>query len=272
MSKKLKQRTETTSVVDLRKRLSSVDSKLSRARRNMALADGDDLRIEYETVVHELRQERERLDASIQDAQKPRGRPEAELDQRIDQAVKTLTRLRSAMLPAPVPKQRALLAACIDKIEVWSTRSGGKGSTYHLEHGVVHLRPTMWLTEAESDKLSSTTRSAGPPTFYGRATLVLGTRLIRADTILTLPSASPRAAASHDEQFELLDSACQSVSLPRRAANGTAILAVVRVLQLGQRRYPTVEGITFVTHRALSSSCVPGTTRLLAGSFSTDRT
>ena len=62
----------------------------------MALADGDDLRREYEAVVRELRSERERLDASLQDAQKPRGRAAAELDQRITKAVDMLSRLRAS--------------------------------------------------------------------------------------------------------------------------------------------------------------------------------
>jgi len=46
----------------------------------------------------------------------------------------------------------------VEKVEVWSRRECA-GQPYRLEHGVVHLRPDMWLTEAESDKLYRTTRS-----------------------------------------------------------------------------------------------------------------
>jgi hypothetical protein len=40
---------------------------------------------------------------------------------------------------------------CIDTIEVWSNRRDGNRTSY-LERGVVHLRPDMWLTDAEAEK------------------------------------------------------------------------------------------------------------------------
>ena len=55
LSRKVKERTKTVNVDDLRKQLAKVDTQLATARRNMALADGDDLRREYEAVVRELR-------------------------------------------------------------------------------------------------------------------------------------------------------------------------------------------------------------------------
>jgi site-specific DNA recombinase len=146
---KAKQRTKTVNVDDLRKGLAKVDTQLTTARRNMALADGDDMRREYETVVRELRQERDRLDASLVDAQRPRGRDQDELDQRINKAVDMLSRLRSALLTANAVKQRELLGMCIEKVEVWSTRTSDRG-WFDLDRGVVHLRPNMWLAEADN--------------------------------------------------------------------------------------------------------------------------
>jgi len=154
---KAKQRTRTVDVDDLQRRLAKLDTDLVKARRNMALADGSDLRREYEQVVRELRSEHDRLTASIHAAQKPPGRAQSELEQRVDRAVQTLARLRSATLAAPPAKQRELLAMVVQRVEVWSTRNGGRRSTYHLERGVVHLRPAMWLVDAEADKLSSST-------------------------------------------------------------------------------------------------------------------
>ena len=145
---------------DLRKQLAKVDTQLATARRNMALAGGDDLRREYESVVRELRSERDRLDASIQAGQQPRGRTQAELDQRINNATNVLSRLREKLTAAPVVKQRELLRLCIEKVEVWSSRERA-GRPYRLERGVVHLRPDMWMTEAEADNLfGSTHRTA----------------------------------------------------------------------------------------------------------------
>jgi hypothetical protein len=158
LTKKLTKQTKAIDMGDLRKHLAKLDTQLVTSRRNMALADGDDLRREYETVVRELRSERERLDASIQDAQKPRGRTQAELDQRIEKAVNVLSRLRDELPTAPVVKQRELLRLCIAKVEVWSSRERA-GQPYRLEHGIVHLRQDMWLTEAEADNLYSTTRN-----------------------------------------------------------------------------------------------------------------
>ena len=126
--------------------------------KHVALAGGDDLRREYEAVVRELRTERDRLDASLQAGQQPRGRSQAELDQRITNAIGVLLRLRERLMAAPVVKQRELLRLCVAKVEVWSRRERA-GRVYRLERGVVHLRPDMWLTEAEADNLYSTTRS-----------------------------------------------------------------------------------------------------------------
>jgi hypothetical protein len=155
---KAMQRTETVDVDGLRKQLSKVDSQLATARRNMALAGSDELRVEYESVVLELRQERDRLDASIHNAQKPRARTQDDLEQRITKAVDALCRLREKLTAAPVVKQRELLAMCIDKVEVLSTRTGGRQTTFHLDGGTVHLRPDMWLTAAEADNLSGSSR------------------------------------------------------------------------------------------------------------------
>ena len=56
-------------------------------------------------------------------------------------------------------KQRELAAMVIAKMEVWSHQSGGRGTTHHVERGVVHLRPDMRLAPDEADNLLSTTRS-----------------------------------------------------------------------------------------------------------------
>jgi len=159
LGRKVRQQSKPASVDGLKRRLAKLDRDLSTARRNMALADGDDLRREYESVVRELRAERDRLNASILDAQKPPGRSASEQDQRITRAIQTLQRLRATLKRADTAKQRELLSMCVERIEVWSARSGGRGSTFKLERGVVHLRSDMWLADPEADNLCSTTRS-----------------------------------------------------------------------------------------------------------------
>jgi hypothetical protein len=168
LTRKVQERTKTIDVDGLRRQLGKVDTQLATARRNMVLAGSADLRVEYETGVREPRSERERLDASIQDAQKPPGHAASEMDQCITKAVESLARLCEAVKSAPIPRQRELLATCIKKVQVWSTRPTPKGP-FLLERGVVHLRSDMWL--AGTDNLfgsgGSTTKSpvvpAGPP-------------------------------------------------------------------------------------------------------------
>lgn len=158
LTSQARRKTAPVAVEDLRRQLAKLDTQLAKARRNMALADGDDLRREYESVVRELRSERERLDAAVKAAQKPPGRAADEVEQRVDRAIKSLQRLRATTLKAPVPKQRELLALVIEKVEVWSRQPGGRGTKYQLERGKVHLRPDFWMTDAEADNLL---RSAG---------------------------------------------------------------------------------------------------------------
>lgn len=154
MTDHVTRRTKRVDLEGLRRRLTKVDSQLGTARRNMALADGDDLRRDYEAVVRELRSERDQLAASIQAAQKPLGRDAGDLNQRITTLVDKLCTLRATALAAPPVKQRELLARLVEKVEVWSTRDHAK-APYRLERGVVHLRPDMWL--AVSDNLSGFT-------------------------------------------------------------------------------------------------------------------
>lgn len=155
---KAKQRTASVDVAGLTRELGKVDTQLATARRNMVLADGPDLVRQFGIVVRELMAERDRLNASIQDAQRSPGHTAADLDQRITKVVDMLQRLRATVVAAPIPKQRETLAGIVSKVEVWSSQSGGRGSTFQLERGVVHLRPDMW--GAEADNLCSTTRSA----------------------------------------------------------------------------------------------------------------
>lgn len=139
---KLTARIKSVDPATLRRQLAKVDRDLSKARRNMALADGDDLRRDYEHVVRELRQEHDRLAASLKDAQQSRGRTIAEHDERIEKAINMLSRLRDAIDKAPTATSRELLRMAVRKVRTWSQR---KGRYYHFERGEVHLRQDMWV-------------------------------------------------------------------------------------------------------------------------------
>ena len=153
---------EAADPAELRKQLEKLDADLTKARRNMALADGDDLRRDYEAVVRELRQERERLETSLHNAQKPPGRTQAEVVQRIDQAIDALSRLRETLRANDLPRQREFLRKCFAKIETWSERDpeDGRGA-YRLQKGKIHLRPDMWLPSRQ-DLLVPGCRTALP--------------------------------------------------------------------------------------------------------------
>jgi DNA invertase Pin-like site-specific DNA recombinase len=142
---------EVVSVSELRKQLDKLDADLSKSRRNMALADGDDLRREYESVVRGLRQERDRLDGAIRQAQKPSGRTRDEQAQRIEKAIDALQRLRVTFTKAKAVTQRELLRTAIERIDVWSKQ----GDRHHqrwfcLQRGVIRLRSEMWLPAADN--------------------------------------------------------------------------------------------------------------------------
>jgi len=186
MADRTKQRTKTVDVEALRRQLTKVDSQLGKARVNMALSDGDDLRRDYEAVVRGLRSERDQLAASIQDAQKPAGRDADDLDQRVTTLVDMLSTLRATALAAPVPKQRELLAKLVDRVEVWSRRSGGPQTMWHLERGKVHLRPDVWLDDA--DKLSGLSRYTGYTSTPPRRPAVPDCGTVRPRNARTCPS------------------------------------------------------------------------------------
>ena len=100
-----------------------VDNELATARRNMVLADGDDMGGNRNRG-RERRRNVDRLDAALQTAQRWPGRTEDEPDQRIDHAIKTLGRPREATLRHPSRTARTAGPA-IEKVEVWSTQRVG---------------------------------------------------------------------------------------------------------------------------------------------------
>lgn len=129
----------------LNRQLASLEADLTKARRNMALADDDEMRHEYEAVVREIRREREQIANAVQNAQKPAGRVQNERELRIRKAIQVLQRLRQAFDKAAPETRRELLRKTIERIEVWSLRpSGGPDRRYHMQRGVVYLRQDMW--------------------------------------------------------------------------------------------------------------------------------
>lgn len=140
----------TADPADLQRQLAKLDADLVTARRNMALAGDDGLRRDYEAVVRELRQDRDRLEKSLHVAQKPPGRTRDEQAERIDKAVSMLSRLREAFHKISFTMQRELLRNAIATVDVWSQRDPNHKRRFSLERGWIHLRPEMWLPVSEN--------------------------------------------------------------------------------------------------------------------------
>ena len=147
----------------------------------MALADGDDLRREYEAVVRELKQERERLETSLQNAQQPPGRTQNEQAQRIEKAI-VLTRLRETLGKHHFG-QRTFLQTAFARIEVWTDRDADDSKSVSAAFVVDPLESRDVAAGGGSDliKASAVTCSMWEP-FWRAASTWTSTRFVLAAT------------------------------------------------------------------------------------------
>jgi len=123
---------------EIRKQLSGIEGKLSKAKRRLVEVDTDLLPIVQEHI-RELRQQQEQLQGTLRTAQTPRERIMGEADERIDRAMKAFSGLRQTLRKADPTRQREFFREAIERIDVWADRNGVRNS-YRLDHGIVRLR------------------------------------------------------------------------------------------------------------------------------------
>lgn len=150
LAQRLKQQTKPTSVDNLKRQLSKLDDRLTKAQRRLVEVDADMIPVVTHQI-RDLRAERDQLADAVKAAQRPRGRVEADQDARIGRAVKMLVSLQQTLRRADPVKQRELLALCVERIEVWSKRDHSGNTKYALERGRIYLRSDMWLGDNLSD-------------------------------------------------------------------------------------------------------------------------
>ena len=122
----------------IRSQLSRVEAKLSKAKRRLVEVDPDMLTVVQEQI-RELRDEHDRLQSALENAQTPRNLMFEEADAKIDRAVNLFSNLRERLHKADPTHQRNFLRETVKRIEVWAERSGRRNN-FRLDHGIIHLR------------------------------------------------------------------------------------------------------------------------------------
>ena len=124
----------------LKKRLVQVDKQLATARRNMVLADPD-LRLEYEQVFRELKQQQRRLTTEIEAASVPQHRQLAEQDRNVDRAIELFSILRTTCQKANPVMLREFLRKAVEKVVIRVQKSRqGRRHCYRLLGGEIHMQ------------------------------------------------------------------------------------------------------------------------------------
>jgi site-specific DNA recombinase len=135
--RQIKTGTAPVDIAAMRSELSVIDSKLAKAKRRLVEVDADMLDVVQEQL-RDLRQQDERLQASLKAAERPQGRRIA--DETIDRAVAMLQRLQDVFKKADVALQREVIRRTFARIDVLAERDPYHGQRpYRLKRGVIHL-------------------------------------------------------------------------------------------------------------------------------------
>ncbi len=157
LQKQVKANGSRTNAATIRRQLSSVDNKLTKAKHRLVEVDSDLVGI-VQDHIRELTGQRDELQAMLQAASAPRKQLLSEANSRINAAMKAFTRLRETLKKADTVLLRELLAETIDKVEVVSNRvKRGRRNVFQLERGVIYLRGDQF-----ENLLPSTPRSFPP--------------------------------------------------------------------------------------------------------------
>jgi DNA invertase Pin-like site-specific DNA recombinase len=124
----------------LAKQLTTLETKLTKAKRRLLECDSDMLP-EVQQGIRDMRAEQLRLEAALEAAKTPQDALTDEQDERIDKAMSAFSTLRQTLHKADAVLKRELLRETVQRVEVWSERqTTGRQSTFRLVRGVVRVR------------------------------------------------------------------------------------------------------------------------------------
>jgi site-specific DNA recombinase len=122
--------------------LANVETKLEKAKRRLVEVATDMIPVVQEQI-RALRQDIERLQALLKASETPQDERLADVEEKIDQAMKRFANLRQTLEKANPVKARELFRDVIDRVDVWSELVEGNRTSYSLDRGVVHLRNNL---------------------------------------------------------------------------------------------------------------------------------
>ena len=138
--KQLEANTPKVDANKLRNELTELDGKLDKARRRLVECDSDMLG-EVQNHLRGLRDQRERLEATLKQAGTPRGQQRSEIEGMVDSIFAGVFRLEKAIKQGDPTTVREMLRTAVERIDVWSTKElNGKRPTYRLKRGTIQLR------------------------------------------------------------------------------------------------------------------------------------
>jgi len=120
------------------KQLTTLEGKLSKAKRRLMECDSDMLP-EVQQGIRDMRAEQGRLEVALKAAQTPVDAITAATDERIDKAMSAFSTLRQTLTKADPVLLREVLRETVQRVDVWSVRTADKGR-FQLERGIVRLR------------------------------------------------------------------------------------------------------------------------------------
>ena len=134
---------------EIRKQLSAIEGKLSKAKRRLVEVDTDLLPIDQEHI-RDLCRQQAQLQDTLEAARMPRERIYADVDGRIDKAMQAFSRLRETLRKADPVHQRNFFQEAIQRIDVWAyPHQNGKRDVYRLERGFIRLRDDNLLGSSD---------------------------------------------------------------------------------------------------------------------------
>ena len=138
LERSVKESSNATSVSRLQNRIESVDQKLTKAERRLALVE-DDMVDAVQSTIRDLRGQQSMLQSQLDTVNLPQLQRQDQ-DDRIDAAMTLFGRLRETLQSSNVVQLREFLHEAIERVKVFvGHEQHGKRKRYYLEGGEITL-------------------------------------------------------------------------------------------------------------------------------------
>ena len=139
----------------IRKRIAELDRQIDNGAERIFSAPQSLTRTLYDKL-EQLRAERDRLRAQLEDAKRQRDGTDQQTTEEVEQAIRKLQNLREAFQNAAPAETRELLASVVSRIDLFfDRRQGGKYTRTTFREGLVSLRPDPVFTSLSTTSLPS---------------------------------------------------------------------------------------------------------------------